>query len=277
MRKIIDKAAQVAGKAAFFVALVVTVGVVLGVATTALAAAPGDPFRLGQLNAIDRISQLVGSTSASMLKIENKGAGSALQLLVEPGKAPLSVNDDAGKAKNLNADKLDGKDSGDFVSGFSTAEVAASASTSDSSSYRSLGGPNIRVTVPPSGFVEVGASAFISGQAGAVSLFDVTDPGNPVPVPGQSDSCDDISGAPEGVGLLFTSPGDGFDGTFSTPAVPNIVGFCANSGGPSTVLLGPLSPGKHRLQLRYAACDCGDAPSGRATFKDRRLWARPAP
>lgn len=31
------------------------------------------------------------------------------------GKPPLTVNAAAGKATNLNSDKLDGKDSGDFV------------------------------------------------------------------------------------------------------------------------------------------------------------------
>ncbi len=67
------------------------------------------------------------------------------------------------------------------------------------------------------------------------------------------------------------------DGTFNTPAVPNLVGFCANSGGPATVLLGPLSPGSHDLELRYAACDCGSNPPDEATFSNRRLWVRPAP
>lgn len=160
---------------------------------------------------------------------------------------------------------------------FARGRAAATVSTSDASSYQDLGGPTVTVNVPASGFVEVGASAFMSGQAGAISLFDVTDAGNPAPVPGQSDVCDDVSGAPDGVGLLFTSPGDDFDGTFSTPAVPNILGFCGSSGGPSTVLLGPLSPGEHELQLRYAACGCGDGPAGQASFKDRRLWVRPAP
>ena len=114
-------------------------------------------------------------------------------------------------------------------------------------------------------------------NAGAISLFDVTNPNNPAPVPGQSDVCDEISGAPPNEGLLFTSPGQDFDGTFGTPAVPNLAGFCASSGGPGTVLLGPLSPGPHTLELRYAACDCGQGGSGEVRFSDRRLWARPAP
>lgn len=67
-------------------------------------------------------------------------------------------------------------------------------------------------------------------------------------------------------------------GTYATPATPDLVGgFCANTGGPGTVLLGPLSQGQHTLQLRYAACSCGDEQAGQATFSNRRLWVRPAP
>lgn len=162
---------------------------------------------------------------------------------------------------------------------FAFAQAAGSVGTSNNGSYQDLGGPTVTVDVPASGFVEVGASAFVSGEAGAVSLFDVTDPGNPLPVAGQSDVCDDISGAPDGVGLLFTSLGDGFlRGTYGTPATPDLLGgFCANTGGPGTVLLGPLTQGQHTLQLRYASCGCGDNQTGQATFSDRRLWVRPAP
>jgi hypothetical protein len=47
-----------------------------------------------------------------MLKVDNdsSAAGSrALDLRVEPGKEPINVNADAGKATNLDADELDGK------------------------------------------------------------------------------------------------------------------------------------------------------------------------
>ncbi len=162
---------------------------------------------------------------------------------------------------------------------FAFARAAGTVGTSNTNSYQNLGGPTVTVAVPASGFIEVGASAFVQGEAGAVSLFDVSNSGNPVPVAGQSDLCDEISGAPDGVGLLFTSLGDGFlNGTYSTPATPDLVGgFCANTGGPGTVLLGPLSRGQHTLQLRYAACGCGDNQTGEATFSNRQLWVRPAP
>jgi hypothetical protein len=162
---------------------------------------------------------------------------------------------------------------------FAFAQAAGSVSTSNTNSYQDFGGPTVTVDVPASRFIEVGASAFVQGEAGAVSLFDVSGSGPPLPVAGQSDICDEISGAPDGVGLLFTSLGDGFlNGTYSTPATPDLLGgFCANTGGPGTVLLGPLSQGQHTLQLRYAACGCGDNQTGQATFSNRRLWVRPAP
>lgn len=87
------------------------VAVVLGAATTALAAVPGDPFKLGNVNTIDRISQLVGTNNNAMLKIDNDSAGpaaTALDLQVERGKAPMRV-DSITKVANLNADRVDGQ------------------------------------------------------------------------------------------------------------------------------------------------------------------------
>jgi hypothetical protein len=101
----------------FAVGLAVKLALMLGAATAALAAVPGDPFKLGRLNTVNRISQLAGATTDAMLRIDNNGAGSALQLLVESGKAPVTVNAEAGIATNLSADELDGQDSAAFFSG----------------------------------------------------------------------------------------------------------------------------------------------------------------
>ena len=89
--------------------------VVLGVATTALAAVPGDPFKLGRTNTINQLSTVIGGTSGALLRINNNGGGPALDLRVEEGKAPMNVNSNA-KVSGLNADQLDDHGANDFVS-----------------------------------------------------------------------------------------------------------------------------------------------------------------
>jgi hypothetical protein len=89
--------------------LALVLALVLGVATMALAAVPGDPFKLGRINAVNAMTQLVGTTDSVMLKVDNNGTGSALGLEVEQGEPPMRVNS-AKKVPNLNSDKLDGID-----------------------------------------------------------------------------------------------------------------------------------------------------------------------
>jgi hypothetical protein len=102
--------------------LAVMLAVVLGVATMALGAVPGDPFKLGQINTIDVASGLAGSIQTPMLAVENRfdvanvKGGEALALKVAPGRAPVRVNPEAGTAIDLSADELDGKDSTGFLS-----------------------------------------------------------------------------------------------------------------------------------------------------------------
>jgi hypothetical protein len=96
--------------------LAVVLAVTLGAATTALAGTGvGDTFNLGKLNTVNRISSLVGNTSGAMLKVDNNGTGPAVSLQSSAGQAPLTVNSDAGTATNLSADKIDGKDSTEFL------------------------------------------------------------------------------------------------------------------------------------------------------------------
>jgi hypothetical protein len=104
------------GRATIFaVGLAVILAVVLGIATTALAAVPGDPFRLGRINSIDRLSTLVGTTANAMLRVDNNGTGPALSLEAGAASPPIVVNAAAGKATNLDADEFDGKDSSAFL------------------------------------------------------------------------------------------------------------------------------------------------------------------
>jgi len=108
--------------------LAVTLGVMFGVATTALAAVPGDPFRLGQINTIGRVSQLAGAVASPLLVVDNNGTGTALDLRVEAGKAPMRVNSDA-PVKNLNADKVDGREAADFARAYARTVVVSPVGT----------------------------------------------------------------------------------------------------------------------------------------------------
>lgn len=93
----------------------VMLAVIVGLASSALAAVPGDPFKLGRTNTIDQISTVVGSASGALLRVNNNGGGPALDLRVETGEAPLNVNSTT-RVNGLNADQLDGLGANDFVS-----------------------------------------------------------------------------------------------------------------------------------------------------------------
>lgn len=143
---IIRKTFRIARGTALVLGMAMMLALALGVASVALAAVPGDPFRLGQVNVIDALTQLVGEKTGPMLRIDNNGPGYALQLLVEPNRAPLVVNADSGKAVNLNADELDGKDSGEFV------QNAGEMTFSVFDSWMSSHSPSDPVTVDDRGY-----------------------------------------------------------------------------------------------------------------------------
>jgi hypothetical protein len=116
LRSATSKVMWVGRATVFMVGLSVMLALVLGVATTALAAIPGDPFRLGQTNGIDAMSALVGNVASPMLRVDNSSTrvgATALDLRVEPGKAPMKVNSGA-RVANLNADRVDGKEASAF-------------------------------------------------------------------------------------------------------------------------------------------------------------------
>ena len=107
----------------FLVGLAVVLALLFGAASTALAGTGvGAPFNLGKTNSVNALSSLVGSTASSMLKVDNNGAGTALDLQVGPSTtppeqktaAPMKVDSQA-KVANLNADEIDGMDSSRFM------------------------------------------------------------------------------------------------------------------------------------------------------------------
>lgn len=116
LRSILKKVMWVGRATVFMVGLTVVLAVVLGVATTALAATGGN-FLLGKMlgksNAAGAVSKLTTNIAGPALRLINQSTASgatALSLNVASGKPPLTVNAAAGKATNLNADKVDGHD-----------------------------------------------------------------------------------------------------------------------------------------------------------------------
>jgi hypothetical protein len=118
LRSVVSKVMWVGRATVFLVGLAVILAVVLGLATAALAGTGvGATFNLGKLNTVDQISRLVGSTDNPMLRVDNNSAGTnatALDLQVEPGRAPMKVNSST-QVSGLNADKLDGVDSAALI------------------------------------------------------------------------------------------------------------------------------------------------------------------
>lgn len=155
--KIVGRIVWLGRSTATMMGIAVMVAVVLGVGTTALAAVPGDPFELGKLNTIDKISQLVGSVDNAMFRIDNNNAGAnatALDLRVEPGKPPMKTNSET-RVANLNADKLDGK-SADAI-GVNGLERVVAVSRFDSESPKDV------TVFCPAGKVVVGTGGNVNG------------------------------------------------------------------------------------------------------------------
>lgn len=118
VRSVLGKVMWVGRATVFLVGLAVTLALVVGLATAALAGkGVGATFNLGKLNTVNRISQLVGSTDNAMLRVDNNNAGAnatALDLQVEPGLTPMKVNSST-QVDNLNADLVDGRGASSFV------------------------------------------------------------------------------------------------------------------------------------------------------------------
>lgn len=115
-------------------ALAVGFTAVPAVALAATDAVPGDPLKLGQSQRIVDASTILqgtgqkadgvlqvrrqGSGIGAVLKVVNDTGGFAqrgIDITVPAGQPPIAINADAGKASNLNADKLDGRSEEDFL------------------------------------------------------------------------------------------------------------------------------------------------------------------
>jgi hypothetical protein len=155
------------------------VGLLIITAGTVAAAAPGDPWRLGVANAINAGTSLSGavatrlvaisntSTAAgaralsvisraasSTLYVQNTGTGPGIQIRVGTGRSPITVDTAAGKALNLNADKVDGYNGSQLVGPAAWGNVAGYSTGAPSLLW---GSPNVAgVSRPPMGYGPVG-------------------------------------------------------------------------------------------------------------------------
>jgi len=135
----------------------VMLALTVGMTSAALAAVPGDPFKLGIANTVNAASRLAGSVAGPMLTVDNNSTASgatALNLLVESGKAPMKVNSDR-KVANLNSDSLDGRSAGEI--GVNGLQVTRSDSAVNSASGKSVSASC------PAGKVLVGTGYDITG------------------------------------------------------------------------------------------------------------------
>ncbi len=102
-----------------------------------MAAVPGDPFKLGQLNAVNTLTRLAGNTDNAMLRINNASAGAnatALDLQVAPGKPPMKVNSTV-EVQGLNVDQVDGRSATEFLGQDETAANARLLDGQDSTFF----------------------------------------------------------------------------------------------------------------------------------------------
>ena len=102
------------GRATFFlVGLAVVLFLTLAIVAQA-ADARVPSLKKGVVNTVNSVTKLVGTLTDPILRLDNNGTGPALDLQVEPGHAPMTVNSSTQVA-NLNADQVDGKSASAFV------------------------------------------------------------------------------------------------------------------------------------------------------------------
>jgi hypothetical protein len=115
--------------------LALVFGLVFGAASMAFGANGGN-FILGQNNAATALTRLAGNVpggpALQVINNETDAGSRGLQVNVAPDKAPILVNSTAGKATNLNADQLDGRDSTGFYAAGSKVDDSSHADSADS-------------------------------------------------------------------------------------------------------------------------------------------------
>lgn len=149
--------------------------------------------------------------------------------------------------------------------------------TNDDTQYLPLGGPQVTVNVPQSGYIEVWASATFGDENdtsvvadGAIALFE---DGQLVPISDQQEVCTGPSTVDNAL-ISGQGPGPGFQITLSTPPVPLLGLGCGSAGSAPGSLVFKRPPGTHTYELRYVFCGCGGGPEP-AAFSNRVLQVAP--
>jgi hypothetical protein len=117
---------------------------------------------------VNAISKLVGSIAGPSLQIDNNStnaAATALDLQVEAGKAPMKVSANAGKATNLNADKVDGRD----ANGLTRVAFAQN----DPRRIERDTTLETSITAPSAGFLLINAGTYVEGNNSVIGFIEI--------------------------------------------------------------------------------------------------------
>ena len=164
--------------------LAVVAALTLALASAALGA-DGDFFRIGQSNFASSVSKLIKT-----------GAGPALDLQVGSGP-PLKVNSSA-KVVNLNADRLDDKDSTQLAP-ILRAQQDATSSGIDVSGTQQIN--SLSINAPVSGVLMISGTAFVNSREASPADYIL----NP--------KLDGSNVTPSGWGAYFTANSSGNEGS----------------------------------------------------------------
>ena len=127
----------------------------------------GAVFNLGKTNRVNAQTTLTGKVKGRSLQLTNTGSGPALGITVRPGQSPLVVSAKAGKAVNLNADKLDGHDSSFFASTAFSASFANPVIMTSAGEDHTL----MKMQVPAGNYVVMARLQGITGGDGGGNDF----------------------------------------------------------------------------------------------------------
>lgn len=146
-------------------------------------------------------------------------------------------------------------------------DAVAGVATTSSPTYErdpSSVGPQVTVTVPDSGLIEVWASVHVDDVEGTVGIFE---DGQEVPLG------DQIGGADCGTDNAILGTTGAGPVSLSTPPSFDGSGLaCGTIGNAPAPILLNRPPGTHTYELRYADCGCFGGPS---TFSERVLRVAP--